>query len=406
MWIKSNKKSSKKKKTIYKFNVQNVDFAELYRQHVFTSKEDLKKLANYEKIDVIIFVGYAGCGHYAPARALALEYEKQNKDVILVDPLYIYSETLAKFNSFVWKVVTRHFNFLWKITRKILASSLGYDLSLNFAKKLQTKEIYNLLKEKKPDIILSTYSYTNAILSDYSKYAKFTGIVVPDMTPIGFLGEIHHTTKDIHFFLSNYEMYIRAMKIYPYTCINAGVHIMGTTPHVFNDMQKSNKGHILLFSPGSGMGIGKGFKALETILNNWNGLVLLLCGDNKKWLKKAKKIAKTNIKLIPFGFVDYDVLQNFYETADVIVGKSGGSTVVELASLEGCKIIYAPIPGQEVENALEYEKLGCLTYARNLTELVKYLKEKPKTKSVYLVSDKEKSKNSAKFVVDETLKNL
>lgn len=404
MWIKP--KNQLKKNVQETKKSLNMTFAELYKQDVFTSKKDLEVLANYNKIDVIIFVGYAGCGHYAPARALALEYANKNKNVILVDPLYIYSETMAKFNCLAWKVISRHCNFLWKITRKILASSLGYDISLNFAKKLQTKEIYTLLKEKKPDVILSTYSYTNAILSDYTKYAKFTGIVVPDVSPVGFLGELNHKTKDLHFFLSSYEMYKYAMKIYPYIYINAGVHIMGTTPHVFNNLQKNNKGNILLFNPGSGIGIGKGFKALRTILNTWNGIILLLCGDNKKWLKKAKKYAKVNRKLIPFGFIEYDVLQNFYEVADVIVAKSGGSTVVELASLDGCKLIYAPIPCQEVENALEYEKLGCITYARNLDDLVKYLKEKPQTKSVYKLLDKEKSKNSAKFVVAETLKNI
>ncbi len=424
MWIKPNsqvlyvrnstKEMEKVKKFIPGFNFRiskeketEMDFEQLYRNDVFTSKKDLKILYNYKKIDVVIFTGYAGCGHYAPARALALEYAQKGKNVVLIDPLFIYSEFLAILNCWSWKMVSRHFNLLWLCIRKIFSTTSGSDFLLNFAKKIQSKEIYNIIQSRHVDIILSTYVYSNSVLSTYTKYVKFTGIVVPDLSPIGFLSEVYHNTKDIHFFLSDYNMYEIAKKSYPYVCENAGVHIMGNTPNCFTNMlKKSSKGNILLFSPGSGLGIGKGFNAIKTILDNWNGIIILLCGNNKKWLKKAKKYAKKYPNLIPFGYIDYDILKNFYEMSDVIVGKSGGSTVVELASMKGCKIIYSPILGQETENALKYSKLGCITYARNKEELVRFLKERPVTKSIYELEESEVSINSAKYVVDETLKNI
>ena len=151
------------------------------------------------------------------------------------------------------------------------------------------------------------------------------------------------------------------------------------------------------------MGIGKGFDALEDILNAWNGYTIIVCGDNQRWLNKANKIARHCNKLIPFGYVNYYVLEYLMEHSQIIIGKSGGSMSVELASIRGCKIIYAPIVGQEVENAEYYSALGCLTYAKNKKQLIEFIRTRPYTKSLYELKDSELNKISTTFVVDKTI---
>ncbi len=424
MWIRPNsqvmylrnrtKEMEKLKNFIPEFNSRiskeketDMDFEQLYRNDVFTSEKDLKMLYSYKKIDVVIFTGYAGCGHYAPARALALEYANKGKNVVLIDPLFIYSEFTAKLNCRVWRLVSSHLNLLWRLTRKVISSKLGSDLAFSYIKGMQPKEVYDFIKTKKPQIILSTYPYTSCVLSTFSKYTKYLGIVVPDLSAIGFLNEVYHNTKNIHFLVSSYKVYEEAVKMYPYIKQNAGVLVMGNTPTTISKaiVRTSNNfdDHILLFNPGSGLGIGKGFKALRCILKHWEGKIILLCGNNKRWLKKAKFYSFKFYNLIPLGYVDHEILHRFYEIADVIIGKGGGSTIVEMASIRGCKIVYSPIPGQEAANTKRYVDLGCITYAKNKRDLIKYLEDMPYTQSIYDLNDDIISKFSTKYIVNTTL---
>ncbi len=388
-----------------KNNEINIDFLSLYESDVFTNVYELLSLN--QRIDVVIFTGYAGCGHYAPARALALEYERRGLNVILLDPLFMSSRVAAIINCESWKFLARHFHSAWDLTRKIVSTELGSDLAFNGFKSLISKELLHFFNEKRPDIIISTYTYTDAIISKFAMFTKCLAVLVPDLNPIGFMSEVYHDTKNIHYFISSMEAYKLGNQVYPYTKVNAGVHIMGNTPNFLTSSITPkllfNK-ELLLFIPGSGLGIGKGFEALNDILNVWNGYVICICGDNPNWQEKSNNIAKRNKKLISLGYVNYDILKLLFQYSQVVIGKSGGSMSVEMAALNGCKIVYAPIRGQEVENAKYYSNLGCLSYAKTKEELIKYIKLRPYTKSIYDLNINDVSFNSTKFVCDETFK--
>lgn len=381
----------------------NVNFLSLYERDVFTNYLDLKNIATH--IDVVIFTGYAGCGHYAPARALALEYSNRGFNVIIVDPLFMKYRKTAILNCWTWKMVARYSHTLWNITRELTATKIGSDIILGGFKNIVSDELTFFLNLHKPSIILSTYTYTDAVMSKFNEYTKCLGVVVPDLNPIGFMSEIYHDTKNIHYFISTQNGYDLGIKLYPYAACNAGVHIMGNTPNFLGSplTLKNYDKDILLFIPGSGLGIGKGFNALKDILNAWSGYTIVVCGDNQNWLDKATKIASYNSKLIPLGYVSYDILKDLFSNAKIVIGKSGGSMSVEMASIRGCKIIYAPIAGQEIENAIHYSNLGCITYARNKSELIEYITNRPYTKSIYDLKDEQVKKNSTKFVVDTTI---
>jgi processive 1,2-diacylglycerol beta-glucosyltransferase len=109
--------------------------------------------------------------------------------------------------------------------------------------------------------------------------------------------------------------------------------------------------HPTFLITGGSKGIGdiidvvKIFREIKTKSN-----VLVFCGSNKK-LKKELSYMKyiNNVKIYPLGYQKNPAL--YYAISDMIIGKSGGITIFEVASMKKVFTIYSPLPGQEERNA-------------------------------------------------------
>lgn len=387
-------------------NYFNINYLKNYENNVFTRLDQLKELENI-KIDTVILTGYAGGGHEGPAEALAKEYSIRNLNVIIIDPLFMFSKIWAVINCYSWKFIARYFQIAWLGVRKLVSSPIGANFAFGSLRMILTEKLLDFFNSAKPSIILSTYSYPDAIISKFAKYANFTGVIVPDVSPIGFMSEIYGDTSKIHYFLTNEEAYETAKKLYPYTEDVAGVHIMKTTPVFLKktmDITK-NKTKILLIIIGSAMGIGKGIRGLKSVIKNYNGTVIAVCGDNQNWYRYCNVLSKKYPNFIHTGFVTPEILKDLMQKAEIVVGKPGGSLSVELASIRGCTIFYAPILGQEVDNAKHFVLRKCASNAESTDELIKLIHKKTITQSIYDLEEFNNF-NSVDFIVDKTIRYL
>ena len=165
-----NRKLNKNEKTA---NI-NLNFDEVYENSIYTSYESilglLKYLDYYDlKVDIVLFTGHAGNGHRAPTRAIAKKLvEKTDKNVIIIDILALFSKFIANFNDKAWVMMSRSKpgQIIWnKVIRgEINPEKSGFDISPIF-KVLYTEKFRKLMNKLSPSVVLSTYPYSNAILS-------------------------------------------------------------------------------------------------------------------------------------------------------------------------------------------------------------------------------------------------
>lgn len=366
-----------------KVHVRDVDtnFLSYYKSHVFCSWDELENI-EISKIDVVIFSGYAGCGHFAPSKALAEKYSREGKAVIVIDPLFLYSEKLAIFNCKAWEFMSRHCQTAWLLSRKIVSTQIGTEIFYGKAKKvLPTHEIIIFLINKCVDVVLSCYPYANTIMPEIADHVKLSGVVVLDCSPIGFanLPDNGMGVEKIIYFVPGSKVGEEAKKLYPYIKQSKEIVNVYGTPSTFYTLPEKSKdtedNKICLFIPGSGLGLGKGINSILTVMKSWEGKVIIVCGDNNVWIKKARKICSIFSNLYVTGYVKEEILKKLMLISEVIVAKPGASIKEEMSIISGKNVAYGAIAGQEVDNAKVLSDEHRAIWIRTKKELHRYLCE-------------------------------
>lgn len=123
-----------------------------------------------------------------------------------------------------------------------------------------------------------------------------------------------------------------------------------------------------------GAGIGAMQKIVQEILKLPSPIrVLIVCGTNERLKNRLEKLSGSRGSLKTFGFVNN--MQELMETADVVVGKGGGLTITESFSRTKPVIIFDPVPGQEMRNALMAEKYHAGFLVRSPKEAADRIRE-------------------------------
>jgi len=122
---------------------------------------------------------------------------------------------------------------------------------------------------------------------------------------------------------------------------------------------------------GGGWGVGNLAETAETVASIEGITPVVLCGRNEKL--RQDLIALKDSRLIVLGFVDY--MPELLDAADVLVHNAGGLTSLE-AFARGCPLIITkPIPGHGVANAKLMSKAGVARWAESDDQLREILLE-------------------------------
>ncbi|MDD3304022.1 MAG: hypothetical protein PHP54_03805 [Clostridia bacterium] len=379
----------------------NLNFDVVYNNSVYTtweSIEGLKKFLLHRKltIDAILFTGHAGNGHRAPTRAIVKKFiEKSDKNVIIIDILSLFSKNIANFNDKAWVRLsqTSRGQDIWNdfIRGEIDIENSGFDIAPLF-RVLYTKRLKSFIQSIQPKIVLSTYPYSNAILSkiaDDNSSIEFAGVVVTDTEMLGFAMSAYGDVSKLHYFVASEETWNNGLRIYPYLKDSMGPIYIGTNPCFFDgeaDCSNAIKDTVL-FVPGSAEGLGMGIYALPIIaryckLTSKQLICVSGIGKAYHYAKKIQKKYKTTLSL--FSYVASEDLKNLITACEVVIAKAGGNMSSELVSKSGSKIFYQSIKGQETDNAEYYANLGVATNVGNSKKaLIDALIQQPYTPSIY-----------------------
>ena len=365
---------------------------------------------------ILIFYASYGGGHLSAANSikdyLSSNYEKI--DVELIDCMKYINKPIEKITTTAYNEMAKKAPWAWG---KIYSDSQKGPLAHITTRSNQVFAIklLRLLREKKPDLIISTHPFGSQMCSYLKRKGKITSKIATILTDFAphdqWLVGSDYTD---YFFVAHNKMkeYLISKNIPENKIFATGIPISNKFLETFNTSKilsslslKENLKTVLFFAGGKfGLGKSRTLEIFNTLVNDFNNIqVIAISGKNKKMYEEFNQIVKiankTNFIKI-FEFVNN--VPELMAVSDVVITKPGGLTTTESLVSGLPMIIINPIPGQEEENAqfLEHSNVGIwLKKQMNITETISnFLSDDEKLKKMKENTKKISNRNSTKDI--------
>ena len=323
---------------------------------------------------IIIFYASYGGGHLSAAKSIEkyLEENYTDLEIELIDCMKYVSKTVEKVTTKAYKEMAIKIPWVWgKIYNDSQKGPLAHISSR--ANAFMAIKLLRLLKEEKPDIIISTHPFGSQMCNYLKRKGKINCKIATVLTDFKSHDQwlVDHNYNDL-FFVSNDNMKqelidknIEGNKIFV-----TGIPISQKFSQQFDkakileDLNFSKDKKTIMFFAGGEYGIGKSknLEIFECLVKNFDNIqIIAISGRNEIIKNKFTQIVLENDKQDHVNIFEYtDKVAEFMSITDLIITKPGGLTTSE--SLVSCVplLVINPIPGQEEENAdfLEKNKVG------------------------------------------------
>lgn len=329
------------------------------------------------KRKIMILTAPFGHGHLSVAKGIMDEINKnENIEFVLYD---LYSEEFPKLS----RVLKRFHKSQYK--RGLSQQTYKY-VYYNSDKLLKTfiakpyvafglKSLIKKIKEEQPDAIINTFPvYCSYVLKDY-------GIDIPIYTMItDYYANANWISSSIkrHFVSSeNVVSQLITRGIDDQNFEVTGIPVRNEFYKEYTDEERLalkesyylNPEHkVALLVAGANGVIPKFSKIVGNFVNKEKLSLLIVCGRNQRLFKRLnRKFGKyENVKI-------FEYVTNIHElmtVSDIMVTKPGGITITEASNMGLPMVLYKPIYGQELENAIYFSARGASTISRNNKELI------------------------------------
>ena len=365
---------------------------------------------------ILIFYASYGGGHLSAANSikdyLSSNYEKI--DVELIDCMKYINKPIEKITTTAYNEMAKKAPWAWG---KIYSDSQKGPLAHITTRSNQVFAIklLRLLREKKPDLIISTHPFGSQMCSYLKRKGKITSKIATILTDFAphdqWLVGSDYTD---YFFVAHNKMkeYLISKNIPENKIFATGIPISNKFLETFNTSKilsslgfKENLKTVLFFAGGKfGLGKSRTLEIFNTFVNDFNNIqVIAISGKNKKMYEEFNQIVKiankTNFIKV-FEFVNN--VPELMAVSDVVITKPGGLTTTESLVSGLPMIIINPIPGQEEENAqfLEHSNVGIwLKKQMNISETISnFLSDNKKLKQMKENTKKISNRNSTKDI--------
>ena len=323
---------------------------------------------------ILIFYASFGGGHLSAAKSIEKYLLKNYKDidVELIDCMKYVNKAFEKISTTAYKEMAKKMPWAWG---KIYSSSQKGPLAhiSSKANSFMAIKLLKLLREKNPDIVISTHPFGSQMCSYLKRKKKVNFKIATIMTDFKshdqWLVGADYTD---YFFVSNTNMQkeLKDKNIDENKVIVTGIPVREEflIPHnneqTLNDLEFSNEKKVVLFFGGGEFGLGKEMtlNVLECILSRCkNAQVIAISGKNEVMKLKFENLVKKysreqDVRIFEFT----DKVAEYMSIANLVVTKPGGLTSSESLVSHLPMVLINPIPGQEEENAefLESKKVA------------------------------------------------
>ena len=319
---------------------------------------------------IMIFYASYGGGHLSAAQSIE-NYLKTNYAEIeteMIDCVKYVNKTFEKISTTAYKEMAKKMPWVWgKIYNDSQKGTLAH-ISTK-ANAFMAIKLLKILKEKKPDIIISTHPFASQMCSYLKRKEKINSKIITIMTDFKSHEQwlVGHESTDF-FFVSNTEMQQQlAEKGIPWQkVIVTGIPVAQKFAESKDKTQilkelnfKDNKKTILLFGGGA-FGLGKQITVdiFKRIVEKYKDVQMIaISGKNESLNNIFKQVISENSREEDVKVFDYTTkVAEYMSISDLVITKPGGLTSSESLVSHLPLIIVNPIPGQEEENAEFLEK--------------------------------------------------
>ena len=365
---------------------------------------------------ILIFYASYGGGHLSAANSIKdyLSNHYENIDVELIDCMKYINKPIEKITTTAYNEMAKKAPWAWG---KIYSDSQKGPLAHITTRSNQVFAIklLRLLREKKPDLIISTHPFGSQMCSYLKRKGKITSKIATILTDFAphdqWLVGSDYTD---YFFVAHNKMkeYLISKNIPENKIFATGIPISNKfletfdTSKILNSLGLKENLKTILFFAGGKFGLGKSrtLEIFNTLVNDFNNIqVIAISGKNKKMYEEFNQIVKIANKtdfIKVFEFVNN--VPELMAVSDVVITKPGGLTTTESLVSGLPMIIINPIPGQEAENAqfLEHSNVGIwLKKQMNITETISnFLSDNEKLKQMKENTKKISNRNSTKDI--------
>ena len=323
---------------------------------------------------ILIFYASFGGGHLSAAKSIE-NYLLKNYteiDVELIDCMKYVNKAFEKISTTAYKEMAKKMPWAWG---KIYSSSQKGPLAhiSSKANSFMAIRLLKLLREKNPDIVISTHPFGSQMCSYLKRKKKVDFKIATIMTDFKSHDQwLVGSDYTDYFFVSNTNMQkeLKEKNIDENKVIVTGIPVREEflIPHnneqTLNDLEFSKEKKIVLLFGGGEFGLGKEMtlNVFECLLNKCiNTQIIAISGKNEAMKLNFENLVKKYSREQDVRIFEYtNKVADYMSIANLVVTKPGGLTSSESLVSHLPMVLINPIPGQEEENAefLESKKVA------------------------------------------------
>ena len=340
---------------------------------------------------VLIFYASYGGGHLNAAKSIenCIKNNYRDIDVELIDCMKYVNKTIEKVTTAAYREMAKKAPWAWgKIYSDAQKGPLAHITTRS--NKILAVKLLRLLREKNPDLIISTHPFGSQMCSYLKRKNKIKAKIATIMTDFAPHDQwlVGHEFTD-YFFVAHDKMkqYLISKNIPESRIFSTGIPISEKFNEKYNKSEiiknynlEENKFTILFFGGGE-FGLGK-TRTLQIFDNfvqetkNNNIQIIAISGKNPKMKSAFEEIVNTNkaeSSVIIIGFSNE--IPKLMSISDLVVTKPGGLTTSESLASNLPMVVINPIPGQEEENAEFLESKGIAIWIKKDSDSKKTIEE-------------------------------
>ena len=348
---------------------------------------------------VLIFYASYGGGHLNAAKSIenCITNNYKNIDVELIDCMKYVNKAVEKLTTAAYREMAKKAPWAWG---KIYSDSQKGPLAhlSSRSNKIMAIKLLKLLREKQPDLIISTHPFSSQMCSYLKRKGKITAKIATIMTDFAPHDQwlVGNDFTD-YYFVAHDRMrkYLISQNIPESKIYVTGIPISNRFLNTYNKEEilskykLSDKKQTILFFGGGEFGLGKTKTAQifeSFVQSNKNIQMIAIAGRNPKMKATFEEIVKNNNKSEIVRILEFTKeVPELMSISDLVVTKPGGLTTSESLASHLPMVIINPIPGQEEENAEFLESKGIAVWIKKSDNVDQIIQN--------LLSDAEKLKN-------------
>ena len=329
---------------------------------------------------VLIFYASYGGGHLNAAKSIenCIKNNYKNIDVEMIDCMKYVNKTIEKITTAAYREMAKKMPWAWgRIYSDAQKGPLAHITSRS--NKIMAIKLLQLLRQKNPDLIISTHPFGSQMCSYLKRKNKITAKIATILTDFAPHDQwlVGHEFTD-YFFVAHNKMkeYLISKNVNKNNIYVTGIPISNRFQKKYNkneilqEFNLSKEKFTVLFFGGGEFGLGKTRTSQifedfvrETKIHNIQ--IIAISGKNPKMKDSFEEIvtnnkAKENVVILEFT----NKVPELMNISNMVVTKPGGLTTSESLASHLPMVVINPIPGQEEENAEFLESKGIAVWIK------------------------------------------